>query len=169
MPTPATIHAAFAATAAAHPDAPFLIVPRREDREWRPEGGTWTYLQVHAEVEAIKSVYAAAHYGLGHRVALLLENRPEFFFQSLALNALGVSIVPVNPEYRLEELRYQMDHSGAEMVVGLTAYLPRLTMVAAACGRPLAVVDATAFPKALPPPTSPSRRSMPPGRAGEGA
>ncbi len=36
------------------------------------------------------SWYADAGYGPGHRVGLLLENRPAFFLHWFALNALGV-------------------------------------------------------------------------------
>jgi len=36
-----------------------------------------------------------------------VENRPEFFFHYLALNALGVGIVPINPDYRHDEMAYQ--------------------------------------------------------------
>ena len=65
----------------------------------------------------MREVYALAGYGHGHRVALLLENRPEFFFHYLALNALGVSIVPDQPDYRHDEMLYQMEHSEADLAV----------------------------------------------------
>ena len=54
----------------------------------------------------------AAGYGHGHRVGLLLENRPAFLFHWLALNALGVSVVPINAEMRSAELEYLVGHSG---------------------------------------------------------
>ena len=47
---------------------------------------------------------------------LLLLNRPEFLLHWLALNGLGVSIVPINPDWRAHELEYLVDHS--EIVVG---------------------------------------------------
>ena len=61
----------------------------------------------------------------GHRVALLLENRPEFFLHYLALNALGTSVVPINPDYRHDEMLYQMDHSEADLVVSIAESPPR--------------------------------------------
>ena len=45
-----------------------------------------------------------AGYGHGHRVGLLLENRPAFFTHWLALNALGASVVPINAELQSAEL-----------------------------------------------------------------
>ena len=46
----------------------------------------------------------SAGYGHGHRVGLLLENRPAFLFHWFALNALGVSVVPINADMRSAEL-----------------------------------------------------------------
>ena len=71
-------------------------------------------------------------FGHGHRVAVLLENRPEFFFHYLALNALGCAIVPINPDYRNDELRYQMEHSEADLAVVVSARVPDLEVVARA-------------------------------------
>ncbi|MCH8914038.1 MAG: M4 family metallopeptidase [Planctomycetes bacterium] len=59
---------------------------------------------------------AALNKDVADVVALLLENRPEFLFHYLALNARGVSIVPVNPDYRHAEMLYQMDHSEADLI-----------------------------------------------------
>src|SRR5439155_7141874 len=88
-----------------------------------------------------RDAYASAGYGHGHRVALLLENRPEFFFHYLALNALGVSIVPINPDYRHDELLYQMDHSEADLAVVISGRAPDLEQVARERSKPLPVVD----------------------------
>jgi acyl-CoA synthetase (AMP-forming)/AMP-acid ligase II len=51
-------------------------------------------------------------------VGLLLENRPAFLLHWLALNALGVSVVPIHAELRAAELRYLVDHS--EIMLALT-------------------------------------------------
>jgi acyl-CoA synthetase (AMP-forming)/AMP-acid ligase II len=47
----------------------------------------------------------------------MLENRPAFFFHWLALNALGASVVPINPEWRSAELEYLVGHSGMAVAV----------------------------------------------------
>ena len=79
-------------------------------------------------------------------MALLLENRPEFFFHYLALNALGCGIVPVNPDYRHDELAYQMEHSEADLAVAVPERVAALEAVARERARPLPVVDAGAWP-----------------------
>ena len=56
-------------------------------------------LNMAAEVDRLTTAYREAGFGHGHRVGLLLLNRPEFLCHFLALNALGVSAVPINAEF----------------------------------------------------------------------
>src|ERR687892_2141616 len=100
-----TVFDAFMSTARDAPGNAFLCAPPAPSRAYHPDGVEFTYVQVREEVLYRREAYARAGYGHGHRVALLLENRPEFFFHYLALNALGVSIVPINPTIgtKLEE------------------------------------------------------------------
>lgn len=152
---PPSVYAAFKRTADAHPDNAFLCVPARADRDWAPHGQELSFAQVLATVDALKARYATAGYGLGHRVALLLEMRPDFLFHYLALNALGCGIVPVNPDYRHDELLYQMEHSEADLAVVLPHRLADMKAVAADCKtKPLPVLDALALPVQIPSPQS---------------
>ncbi len=156
----ATVYDAFQATTARHPDNAFLCVVARPERAYAPEGRELSYAEVQREVERLKALYAAAGYGHGHRVALLLEMRPDFFFHYLALNALGVGIVPINPDYRHDEMLYQMAHSEAELAVVVSARVGDLVKVGAdrlrETGQALPVVDAFALPAALPKPSRPA-------------
>src|SRR5687768_14481888 len=140
-----TVFDAFMATAQAAPANVFLCAPPALGRAWHPDGIEFTYGRTREAVLALREAYAAAGYGHGHRVALLLENRPEFFFHYLALNALGVSIVPINADYRHDEMLYQMDHSDAELVVSIASRVGDLQAVARDCERPLPVIDAERF------------------------
>jgi crotonobetaine/carnitine-CoA ligase len=156
-----TVFDAFMSTAARAPDAEFLCAPPASDRAYHPEGVRLTYGAVRAEVLKLRETYLAAGYGSGHRVALLLENRPEFFVHYLAVNALGCGIVPINPDYRLDEMRYQMDHSESDLAVVIASRVPDLERVAAARVKPLPVVSADQFPSDLPAPGSPRRPEAP--------
>jgi len=156
-----TVFAAFSATAAAAPDHAFVAAPPAPGRAYHPDGVEITYGRARAEVDRLRAVYAAAGYGHGHRVALLLENRPEFFFHYLALNALGCSIVPVNPDYRHDELLYQMEHSEADLAVSIEARVADLEAVARERTKPLPVVKAAVAPAALPRPGSAPRTGAP--------
>src|SRR5207248_9245234 len=131
-----TVCEAFAATAMAAPDAAFLCAPPAPNRPYHPQGVEYTYGQAGAEVERLRAAYEAAGFGHGHRVALLLENRPEFFFHYLALNALGSGIVPINPDYRRDEMLYQMEHSEADLVVSIASRVADLAADARARAQP---------------------------------
>ena len=159
----ATVFEAFRETVRAAPDHTFLCVPPAAGRAYHPGGVERTYREVEARVLALRDRYAAAGYGHGHRVALLLENRPEFFDHYLAANALGCSIVPINPDYRHDEMLYQMDHSEADLAVVIASRVDDLARVGGERAKPLPVVDAEAIPAALPPPTTPPPRPGQPG------
>jgi crotonobetaine/carnitine-CoA ligase len=82
-------------------------------------GRVWTFDQVGAEVDALAQLYAGRGWGLGHRVALAVGNHPRHFFHLLALNQLGASIVPLNPDHRGSEIRHALRLSRADGVVAL--------------------------------------------------
>jgi crotonobetaine/carnitine-CoA ligase len=159
--TASTVFEAFMATAEAAPDNVFLCAPPARGRAYHPDGVEFTYGQTREAALRLRDVYAAAGYGHGHRVALLLENRPEFFFHYLALNALGAGIVPINPDYRHDELRYQMEHSEADLAVVIASRVGDLEAVARDRDTPLPVVRAEPMPSSLPRPGSAPRRGEP--------
>lgn len=86
-------------------------------RAYHPQGWEASWRETARQVEEKKATYQAARYGLGHRVAILFEQRPEFVFHYFALNALGVGVVPVNPDYRRDETHYLVEHSEAVLLV----------------------------------------------------
>lgn len=122
----ATIWEAFAHVAAARPDAPFLCIPAREGRDYAPAGAEITYGEAFSAASALAAAFDAKGYGAGHRVALALENRPEHILTQLALYAVGAAQVPVNPDYTDDELAYLLDHSEADLTLGLPRNLDRL-------------------------------------------
>ncbi|MBI4218964.1 MAG: AMP-binding protein [Chloroflexi bacterium] len=151
------------ATAEAAPDNVFLCAPPAAGRAYHPDGIEFTYDETRKAVLELRDAYAAAGYGHGHRVALLLENRPEFFFHYLALNSLGVSIVPINPDYRHDEMLYQMEHSEAELAVVVRSRVNDLEAVSRkhAPGKPLPVIAAEDMPRQVPGPGRPARPDTP--------
>ena len=158
-----TVFDAFMETAQAAPANVFLCAPPAAGRAYYPDGVEFTYGATRDAVCALRERYAMAGYGHGHRVALLLENRPEFFFHYLALNALGCGIVPINPDYRHDELLYQMEHSEADLAVVIESRVADLEAVARERGgKPLPVVAAERLPSPLPKP-APTRRGAPTG------
>jgi len=124
------------------PDRDFLVIPPSAAAGYATEGVTLSFAQGLAQVDAKQADYAAAGYGLGQRVAVLLENRPDFIVHWLALNALGVSVVPVNPYYQIEELTYLLDHSDCVLAVGVPGRVDDLKAAAARIDRDLPVIAA---------------------------
>lgn len=132
----ATVWEAFEATAAVHPDNVFLCIPRREGRGYAPEGLELTYAEAQAEAARRAAIFRARGYGPGHRVALALENRPDHFLTQLALYAVGACQVPVNPDYKDHELDYLLEHSEADLALGLPHNMDWLRRAADARGVP---------------------------------
>lgn len=150
---PPSVYAAFKGTADAYPQNSFLCVPSRPDRSYEPDGLELSYGAVAFIVDDLSARYRAAGYGIGHRVGLLLEMRPEFFFHYLALNAVGCGVVPINPDYRHDEMLYQMQHSEADLVVCVPPRVADMKAVAAdRSEKPLPVLDCTALPPLFPSP-----------------
>src|SRR5262249_17454544 len=114
-----TIGAVFMVAVSAHADRPFLAWPANESRAYLPSGFEITYGGAGACVEELATIYRQAGYGIGHRVATLLENRPEYVFHKLALNSIGACCVPINPDYRAGEISYLIDHSEPDLVLTL--------------------------------------------------
>lgn len=96
-----TLYEAFLKTAEIYPDNAFLCVPPLKGRSYYEKGMEITYSQAARQIEDIRQYYVDAGYGYGARVGFLLENRPEYVLHLIALNAIGISCVPINPDYRM--------------------------------------------------------------------
>ena len=121
-----TIAGSFARAAGAYREHAFLAVPENAQRAYHAQGLELSYADAARQVQRLAQVYASAGYGLGHRVALLLENRPEHLLHKLAMNALGVCCVPLNPDHRAREMAYVIDHAQVDAVVVVDALVPLL-------------------------------------------
>ncbi|MDQ6640550.1 MAG: AMP-binding protein [Pseudomonadota bacterium] len=115
----ATVSETFGRVAARRGDAEFLCVESATAAAYAIDAGPRSWREVAAEVERLRAAYAQAGYGHGHRVGLLLENRPAFFTHWLALNSLGISIVPIHADLRATELTYLIGHSEIALAVTL--------------------------------------------------
>ena len=136
-----TVFEAFMATAEAAAEHAFLAVPPAPGRAYHPDGIELTYGQVRADVLRHRERYAAAGYGHGHRVALLLENRPEFFFALPRAECARDERRAGQPRLPPRRAAYQMDHSEADLVVSIPGRVADLEAVARERGKPLPVVD----------------------------
>lgn len=128
-------------------------------RNYGIEPRSYSYGQTLVEVERLRADYAAAGLGHGHRAALILENRPEFFFHWLAFNALGVSVVPLNPEWRRAELEYLLGHAEPCVAVVPAKRIAELADAARNAGQRVVVTspDLSGLTPPVTPPPQPDR------------
>ncbi len=129
-----TVHDVFQATAARTPQAEFLFTESVTAAAYGIEPGAIRWGEAAAQIERLRAAYAQAGYGHGHRIGLLLENRPAFLFHWLALNALGASVVPINADMRSAELVYLIGHSEIGLAVTLPSRAADLQAAAAQAG-----------------------------------
>jgi acyl-CoA synthetase (AMP-forming)/AMP-acid ligase II len=147
---PSTVRAAFLEAASAWPDRPFLHVTEETARNYAIPSGSMSYGEAGDAVAVIAARYRAAGYGWGHRVGLMLENRPAMFLHWFALNGLGASVVPLNSDLRPAELSYLLEHSRTCLAVTTPRHVPKLREVADDC--PVIADDAP-----IPPAPRPAR------------
>ena len=131
-----TVFDAFRATAARTPQAEFLCVEAITAQAYGIPAESIAWGEAAAQVETLRAAYAEAGYGHGHRVGLLLENRPAFLFHWFALNALGVSVVPINADLRAAELEYLIAHSEIGLAITLSQRAADLRTAALKAGIP---------------------------------
>ena len=147
---PASVAAAFEESAAHWADLPFLEVLPETAAAYGVAAGALTYEAARQRIVALREAYASAGYGAGHRVGLLLDNRPAFFLHWFALNGLGVSVVPISADLRSAELQYLVGHSEIVLAVAVPQRHDDLRAAAAAAGRRLVVMaDGDTPPGAL--------------------
>ncbi len=118
-PQSSTVFEAFSVSAQHHPSGAFLRILPETAASSCTVPGDISYGRALAQIQTLRESYQRGGYGTGHRVGLLLENRSVFFLHWLALNALGVSVVPVSAELRSLDLTYLIDHSELCLVVAL--------------------------------------------------
>ena len=93
-----TVFSRFWAMATSRPAQPFLRVLPDVAKAYGCASGDISYGDMASQVAARRDVLAAAGLPVGARIGLYLFNTPDFFVNWLAANALGLSIVPINPD-----------------------------------------------------------------------
>ncbi len=121
LPEPKSVFAAFEQTAKQWPERDFLEVMPETARIYEIEPGAISYEAALKRVLQYHKAFDRAGYQRGMRVAMLLQNRPIYFLIWLALNRLGVSVVPINPDLRITELTYLISHSEPALIITIAS------------------------------------------------
>ena len=144
-----TIASRFDAAARRYAAKPFLRVLPETASIYGIAPGDLSYAAAKERIDARAADYRAAGYGPGVRVGLLLLNRPDFVLDFLALNAVGASIVPINPDLRAAELEYLIGHSEMAGAVAVPERIADLQVAGAAVGSALVATEPGAAPAPL--------------------
>lgn len=121
-----TVFEQFRRTVEDQPHNNFLHIPAQATSDYGGQTIRFTYTEAMQQVKELSAVFAGAGYGHGHRVAAVFDNRAEFILYFLALNKLGVSVVPVNSGFQPEEMAYVINHSDACLVVSLPVHVDKV-------------------------------------------
>jgi fatty-acyl-CoA synthase len=112
---------------ARHPGREFVI------------GGTerLTYAQFRTRARELARGFHRLGIGHAHKVALVMNNRPEWLLIDFALSILGATLVPISTWSKGRELEYVLNHCDATALVTIDRFLGQdyLAMLAA-IGRP---------------------------------
>ncbi|MEK6611131.1 MAG: AMP-binding protein, partial [Gemmatimonadota bacterium] len=103
---------AFEAAALRGPDRSFIVSGIRR----------LSYAQVDQEARALAAALADLGIEPGDRIAVILPNWPEWVVTLLATAFLGGTIVPINPALGYHELKYQLRHAEASIIVTAPSY-----------------------------------------------
>ncbi|MFT4582023.1 MAG: acyl-CoA synthetase (AMP-forming)/AMP-acid ligase II [Gammaproteobacteria bacterium] len=143
--TSTTVYEAFVETCACFPNRPFLHVVKNVAERYAIDVGEISYREAERTITGLINQYQRAGYGGGHRIALMLGNRPAFIFHWFALNALGASVVPVNAELSAAEQADLIDHSGVCLLLYVAEHEVTMRAAVAECASALAVSDINRF------------------------
>ncbi|MCY4364429.1 MAG: AMP-binding protein [Gammaproteobacteria bacterium] len=136
-----TVYAEFLKTVGKVSTQAFLHIPRQASKEYCQGAIDYTYTRALQAVNTLSEQYAGAGYGYGQRVAVMLDNRAEFFLHFLALNKLGASVVPVNSGFLPREIAYVINHSDACLVLCLPRYREKVQTVLAGRDTAIPIAD----------------------------
>jgi long-chain acyl-CoA synthetase len=76
-----------------------------------------TYAEAATRVDAVAEQFAAAGVGRGDVVAVMLPNRVELLLGLMAAWRLGAAATPINPVFTANEAGYQVEDSGAVLLL----------------------------------------------------
>jgi carnitine-CoA ligase len=102
-----TLHGVFTSRAARDPERPFIFFEQK----------TWSWREFEDETRRVAALLTGAGVTKGDRVGVMGRNSEGHILMLLALARIGAIMVPVNPEFGVEEARYVLHHAEVAGVV----------------------------------------------------
>jgi carnitine-CoA ligase len=116
-----TLHGAFESRRNARPDAPFLL--------FGGETQTWDAFRI--DCEKMARLFSARGIRKGDRVAVVATNHSGHVGALFALARLGAIMVPINPEFGLQETAYVLGHAEASGIIASQATIAKVRQAVA--------------------------------------
>ncbi len=92
-------------------------------------GGRLNYRQLNEYVDRMATALYQLGVRKGDRVGMMLPNSPHYIITFFAAMRIGAIVVNINPTYTSRELQHQLEDAGAETIVLLNIFWPRLREV----------------------------------------
>jgi fatty-acyl-CoA synthase len=106
---PRSLAAAFDEAVARYPDRPYILA----------ESGSLTYAAVQARSLDLAAGLVSLGVTAGERIALLVDNRPEYAAIKFAIARIGAIAVPLNYSYKSDEIGERLEQSGASVLIAV--------------------------------------------------
>ena len=107
------------------PDFLAEVVRRHGDRPaavFQATGDRWSYAEFARLVDRMAAGLLSLGLYKGDRVGIWSPNRPEWLLAQFATARIGVILVNINPAYRLSELEYALNKTGAKAIIAATRF-----------------------------------------------
>jgi len=140
-----SVYQEFSNTTQRAEDKPFLHIPHIAAKTYTDTAVDLSYGQALEIVTGLKLQYQSKGYGAPMRIALVLENRPDFFVHWLALNALGCSVLPISAASQLVEIAFFLEHGEPALVVAIPEHVNRLEQACQLMPQPVAIIRCDRF------------------------
>lgn len=114
-----TLPAALEQTVRKHPDHPSMIFKDKKV----------SYRELNETVDGFAAALQELGIEKGDRVAVHLPNCPQFPVAYFAVLRIGGIVVPCNPIYTAREMKHQINDSGSEVVITLSAMYPLIKQI----------------------------------------
>lgn len=117
------IYAVFDEIARRFPDKTALLFKRGETFQ------KWTYHELHGQIKKVGVFLKKQNVREGDKVALLLENQPEFVWSFLGVMSIGAVAVPLDVQYGPEQVAKLTAHAEAKILLTSSKRIPELNLV----------------------------------------
>ena len=111
-------------------------------------GRAITYGELNALIDRLANGLVGLGLKKGDRVALHMDNCPQFVISYFAVHRAGGVVVPLNPMFKYAELEYEVNDAGATVLIGVDSLYPEVEKIRSKT--PLAHVILTSLKDYLP-------------------